>query len=172
MCRRPKQLVLTGWKGSVRSLVQSVHQLPFNWQMLWQRSAPPQPTIHKTSLANKGILHMFDAFTGLTIERNFQLISIPVAECFRKLSWELHSFKITGSITQLYLVFPHTPPFLIFLCLHLSSSTLSLCHLLSRRSSLSHIQVCTVKCFQIGKSWGKGRNLLVSASLAQGLRCS
>lgn len=45
--------------------------------------------------------------------------------------------------------------FLIFLCLGLSSSVLSPCHLLSRRSSLSHIQVCTITCLQIESSWRK-----------------
>lgn len=78
-------------------------------------------------------------------ERKLQLISIPAAQCLRT--------------PQLSLVFPRTPPLLVFLRLHPSSTTLSLCHLLSRRSSLSCTQVCTGKCFQIGTGWSKGMNL-------------
>lgn len=124
------------------------------------------------TLANKGILHICSEHFLVLHWKKIWVNIYSCSSVFQKTNGFKGAGSISPCITQLYLVFPHAPPFLIFLCLHLSSSTLSLCHLLSHRSSLSHIQVCTVKCFQIGNSWGKGGSLQVSASLAQGLRCS
>lgn len=133
MCRRPKQLVLTGWKGSVRSLVQSVRQLPLNCQMFRRLSAPPRPTTHTTSLVDKGMLHMLLAFPGSSFKEIWSM-RIPAAPSFIKLTWVLHNFKITGiispRITQAYVLSPHLPPPILHLplspSLWLNAVTLSL----------------------------------------------
>lgn len=102
---------------------------------------------------------MFQAFPGVTLQDYCTYVLPQPGE----LAWGGRIFKITVRIcsqhnatlpwvSSHYLRSSSAP------CLHHSSSAVSPCHLLSRRSSLSRIQAGTVKCFQIGKSRTKGRN--------------
>lgn len=96
-------------------------------------------------------------FHGLTLEEN----SSPAAQCFRtrqlRDNWQhfsLHNAALRRVSSHASIL--HLPP-----SPSLWLNMLSLCHLPSRRSSLSHIQACTATCFRIGNTWVKGRNLLL-----------